>query len=114
MPVSFLSWSAPCGTSACAGDVFLAPVRWRPSSRCTGSASPCTCLTAGLQRLGLERPSQGPTCGAPSERLLGSPLIESGRGSWSASGHALSQEHAPGFTRGVADPCELLITCYSC
>src|SRR5258708_23253221 len=43
-----------------AGEVFLAPVSWRPSPRCTGSASPCACLTAGLEGLELERPFESP------------------------------------------------------
>src|SRR5258708_20348731 len=52
------------------GDVFLAPVRWRPFSCCTGSASPCACLTARLKYLGLEKPSQGPTLGLPTNGSL--------------------------------------------
>src|SRR5260221_2469789 len=46
-----------------AGEVFLAPVSWRPSSRCTGSASPCACLTAGLEGPELERPFESPNSG---------------------------------------------------
>jgi hypothetical protein len=46
-----------------AGQVFLALVGWRPSPGCTGSASPCACLTSRLESLKLEKPFQGPNLG---------------------------------------------------
>jgi hypothetical protein len=46
-----------------AGQVFLALVGWRPSPGCTGSASPCACLTSWLESLKLEKPFQGSNLG---------------------------------------------------
>src|SRR6266446_10543908 len=46
-----------------AGQVFFALVGWRPSPGCTGSASPCACLTSRLESLKLEKPFQGPNLG---------------------------------------------------
>src|SRR6266571_3716719 len=75
------------------GNVFLAPVHERPSSRCTGSASPFTCLTSGLESFRLERPPEGPRLGTPHERLL-----ELCSGGCSALG--LAHHKPPGFPVG--------------
>ena len=69
-----------------AGEVFLAPVSWRPSPRCTSSASPCACLTSGLEGLELERPFESPNLGCSQ---LTSPASEE-TGSCSALGLAFT------------------------
>src|SRR5882724_696052 len=89
--------------------VFLAPVRWRPSSCCTGFGHPINLFNSGIGAL---------PAGKATER---SDLLHSQRtapgcehpGGWSASGPVQGRTMAilhkpPHFMRGVADEAEVL------